>query len=154
MQGIIKAVCISEKKGTEKRPVTSAHLTAQHGIDGDAHAGPWHRQVSLLSAEKAEEFRRRGAEVQDGAFGENLLVKGIDFSSLPIGTVFTTAETVLRLTQIGKECHARCAIFQRVGSCIMPHEGVFAEVLRGGTIRPGEALAVRLPEEGGEAAEC
>ena len=83
MQGVIKAVCISEEKGTEKHPVPSAHLSAQHGLDGDAHAGPWHRQVSLLSWEKVEEFNRRGAQVTDGAFGENLLVSGIDFRTLP-----------------------------------------------------------------------
>ena len=146
MQGIIKAVCISEAKGTEKHPVASAHLTAGHGIDGDAHAGPWHRQVSLLSYEKVEEFNRRGGLVTDGAFGENLLVSGIDFRTLPLGTVFRTPETELRLTQIGKECHSHCAIFHRVGMCIMPHEGVFAEVLRGGTVRPGETMTVHLPE--------
>ncbi len=147
MQGIIKAVCVSEAKGTEKRPVASAHLTENHGIDGDAHAGPWHRQVSLLSYEKVEEFNRRGAQVTDGAFGENLLVSGIDFRTLPVGTVFRTAETELRLTQIGKECHAHCAIFHRVGTCIMPREGVFAGVLRGGTVTPGEIMTVELPPE-------
>ena len=147
MEGVIKAVCVSEKKGTEKHPVDSVHLTANHGIDGDAHAGHWHRQVSLLSYDKVEEFTRRGAQVTDGAFGENLLVRGIDFRALPIGTVFTTAETEMRLTQIGKECHAHCAIYHRVGTCIMPHEGVFAEVLRGGTIRPGETLTVHLPQD-------
>ena len=145
MEGVIRAVCISEKKGTEKHSVPCANLTAQHGIDGDAHAGPWHRQVSLLSYDKVEEFNRRGVQVEDGAFGENLLVKGVDFRSLPIGTVFTTAETEMRLTQIGKECHAHCAIYHRVGTCIMPHEGVFAEVIRGGTIRPGETLTVHMP---------
>ena len=148
MQGIIKAVCISEEKGTEKHPVDSVHLTQNHGIDGDAHAGHWHRQVSLLSYEKVEAFNRRGGMVTDGAFGENLLVSGIDFRTLPIGTVFRTPETELRLTQIGKECHSHCAIFHRVGMCIMPHEGVFAEVLKGGTVRPGEIMTVELPEEG------
>ena len=147
MEGVIKAVCVSEAKGTEKHPVDSVHLTVNHGIDGDAHAGPWHRQVSLLSYDKVEEFNRRGAQVTDGAFGENLLVRGIDFRTLPIGTVFTTAETELRLTQIGKECHAHCAISHRVGTCIMPHEGVFAEVLRGGTIRPGETLTVHFLQD-------
>ena len=146
MQGIIKAVCVSEAKGTEKHPVASAHLRVQHGIDGDAHAGPWHRQVSLLSYEKVEEFNRRGAQVTDGAFGENLLVSGIDFRTLPLGTVFRTSETELRLTQIGKECHSHCEIYKRVGTCIMPREGVFAEVLKGGTVRPGEIMRVRLPE--------
>ena len=147
MQGVIKAVCISQAKGTEKRPVPSAHLSAQHGLDGDAHAGPWHRQVSLLSYEKVEEFNRRGAQVTDGAFGENLLVSGIDFRTLPIGTIFETPHTKLRLTQIGKECHSNCAIFHRVGTCIMPHEGVFAEVLSGGDVAPGEIMTVTLPDE-------
>ena len=147
MQGVIKAVCISEEKGTEKHPVPSAHLTVQHGIDGDAHAGPWHRQVSLLSYEKVEEFNRRGGCVTDGAFGENLLVSGIDFRALPIGTVFETPHAKLRLTQIGKECHSHCAIYHRVGMCIMPHEGVFAEVLSGGDVAPGEVMTVTLPDE-------
>ncbi len=147
MQGVIKAVCISEKKGTEKHPVPSAHLSVKHGIDGDAHAGPWHRQVSLLSYDRVEEFNCLGAQVTDGAFGENLLVKGIDFRSLPIGTIFTTPNVKLRLTQIGKECHSHCAIYHRVGTCIMPREGVFAEVLEGGNIAPGEIMKVILPEE-------
>ena len=147
MQGVIRAVCVSEAKGTEKHPVASAHLTAHHGIDGDAHAGPWHRQVSLLSYEKVEEVNRRGAQVTDGAFGENLLVSGIDFRTLPIGTVFETPHTKLRLTQIGKECHSHCAIYHRVGTCIMPHEGVFAEVLSGGDVAPGEVMTVTLPDE-------
>jgi len=146
MQGIIKAICISEKKGTEKHPVNSAHLTANYGIDGDAHAGPWHRQVSLLSYDKVEEFNQHGAQATDGAFGENLLVQGIDFRILPLGTVFTTENTKMRLTQIGKECHSHCAIYHRVGTCIMPREGVFAEVLEGGIITPGEILSVHLPE--------
>ena len=147
MQGVIRAVCISEEKGTEKHPVPSAHLTAGYGIDGDAHAGPWHRQVSLLSYEKVEEFNRRGAQVTDGAFGENLLVSGIDFRTLPLGTVFETPHTKLRLTQIGKECHSHCAIYHRVGMCIMPHEGVFAEVLSGGDVAPDEIITVTLPDK-------
>jgi MOSC domain-containing protein YiiM len=127
--------------------VPSAHLTVQHGIDGDAHAGPWHRQVSLLSYEKVEEFNRRGGCVTDGAFGENLLVSGIAFRALPFGTVFETPPTKLRLPQIGKECHSHCAIYHRVGMCIMPHEGVFAEVLSGGDVAPGEVMTVTLPDE-------
>ena len=147
MQGIIKAVCISEAKGTAKHPVASAHLTAGHGIDGDAHAGPWHRQVSLLSYEKVEDFNRSGAGVTDGAFGENLLVSGIDFRTLPVGTVLRTPAVTLRVTQIGKECHSHCAIYHRVGTCIMPREGVFAEVLAGGTVTPGDVMTVELPQE-------
>ena len=146
-QGTIRAVCVSEQKGTEKNPVERAHLTEQHGIDGDAHAGPWHRQVSLLSYDKVEEFNRLGAQAQPGAFGENLLVQGIDFRSLPVGTVLGTDTVRLRMTQIGKECHAHCAIYYRVGHCIMPHEGVFAEVLCGGDVAPGDTLTVlSLPE--------
>ncbi len=150
MQGIIKAICVSEQKGTEKHPVPAAHLTAHHGIDGDAHAGPWHRQVSLLSYEKVEEFNRRGAQVTDGAFGENLLVSGIDFRTLPVGTILETAHTKLRMTQIGKECHSHCAVYQRMGTCIMPHEGVFAEVLVGGELKPGEIMTVTPASENKE----
>ena len=146
-KGKVLAVCTSAAKGTRKQEVPSAVLVPDWGIEGDAHAGKWHRQVSLLSQEKVEEFNRRGGQVTDGAFGENLLVKGIDFRSLPLGTVFTTENTKLRLTQIGKECHSHCAIYHRVGTCIMPHEGVFAEVLEGGDITPGEIMKVILPEE-------
>ena len=151
MQGIIRAVCISEEKGTEKHPVASARLIPAHGMEGDAHAGPWHRQVSLLCYEKVEEFNRRGALVGDGAFGENLLVSGIDFRTLPVGTILTTANTVLRITQVGKECHSHCAIYQLVGTCIMPREGVFAEVLRGGEVAPGERMTAAVPDEAGAA---
>lgn len=146
VRGIIRAVCTSPAKGTEKRPVPEAVLIKDHGIEGDAHAGKWHRQVSLLSYDKVEAFNERGAQVVDGDFGENLLVEGIDFRSLPVGSVFHCGTTVLRLTQIGKECHQGCAIRQRVGDCIMPREGVFAEVLEGGTIRPGDVLTVEFPD--------
>ena len=142
MQGIIKAVCISEAKGTEKHPVASAHLSVQHGIDGDAHASPWHRQVSLLSYEKVEEFNRRGARVTDGAFGENLLVSGIDFRTLPVGTRLGAGDVVLEITQIGKECHSHCEIYKVMGDCIMPREGVFAKVLHGGVIRKGDTVTL------------
>lgn len=145
MKGIIKAICISEKKGVEKRPVASANLIVNYGIENDAHAGKWHRQVSLLSYDKVEDFNARGGNVEDGDFGENLLVKGIDFRSLPVGTMFYIKDVVLRLTQIGKECHSHCAIFHRVGECIMPREGVFAEVLKGGMIEAGDEISVELP---------
>lgn len=143
--GVIKAVCTSEKKGVEKRPVEKVHLTVNHGIDGDAHAGKWHRQVSLLSYDKVQAFNARGGNVEDGAFGENLLVEGIDFAKLPIGTLFTVGTVKLKLTQIGKECHTHCAIYHRVGECIMPHEGVFAEVLSGGDVFPGDIITVETP---------
>ena len=140
--GIVKAVCISREKGTEKEPVSEGHLIENYGIDGDAHAGNWHRQVSLLSYEKVKEFNEKGGNVQDGAFGENLLVEGMDFRKMPVGTRLGCGETILEITQIGKECHSHCTIFHRVGDCIMPREGVFAKVVRGGIIRPGDVMRV------------
>ncbi len=139
------AVCISKEKGTQKEPVPVVHLVEDWGIEGDAHAGKWHRQVSLLSHEKIEAFRAKGAEVTDGAFGENLIVSGIDFASLPVGTKFYCNDVVLELTQVGKECHHGCAIYQKMGECIMPKQGVFTRVLRGGDIRPGDEFRLELP---------
>ena len=146
MKGTVKAVCISSAKGTEKRPVETGHFLRNFGIEHDAHAGKWHRQVSLLSYDKVEEFNRKGAMVTDGDFGENLLVEGIDFKNLPVGTILKAGNVILRMTQIGKECHSHCAIHQRVGDCIMPREGVFAEVLEEGEIRPGDEMTVALPD--------
>ncbi|MDO4267189.1 MAG: molybdopterin-binding protein [Eubacteriales bacterium] len=146
LTGVVKAVCISEKKGTEKRPVDSISLRMGHGIEGDAHAGNWHRQVSLLSYDKVQEFNEKGAGVGHGAFGENLVVEGLDFRKLPVGTVFEAGTARLCMTQIGKECHSHCAIYQRMGQCIMPHEGVFAEVLQAGEIRPGDVMKAVLPD--------
>ena len=140
--GKVLAVCISEKKGTEKQNVGSAKFIEDWGIENDSHAGKWHRQVSLLSHEKIEDFRARGAEVIDGAFGENLVVEGYDFRSLPVGTKFRCNDVVLELTQIGKECHSGCAIFQKMGECIMPREGVFTRVLHGGTISVGDTMEI------------
>ena len=140
--GKVLAVCISEKKGTEKRNVGSARFIEDWGIENDSHAGKWHRQVSLLSHEKIEAFRARGAEVIDGAFGENLVVDGFDFRTLPVGTKFKCNDVVLELTQIGKECHSGCAIYQKMGECIMPREGVFTRVLHGGVISVGDTLEI------------
>lgn len=142
LKGKIIAVCISEKKGTQKKNVHSAEFIKEYGIQGDAHAGKWHRQVSLLSNEKIEAFKNRGAEVTEGAFGENLIVDGIDFRSLPVGTRFQCNDVLLELTQIGKECHTGCEIYHKMGDCIMPREGVFARVLSGGIIREGDNMAV------------
>ncbi|MEG0396312.1 MAG: MOSC domain-containing protein, partial [Oscillospiraceae bacterium] len=122
--GKVIAVCLSEKRGTQKVNVHSAVFRQGYGIEGDAHAGDWHRQVSLLSFNKIEEFRARGAEVCDGAFGENLVVEGIDFRNLPVGTLLRVGDVLLRMTQIGKECHQGCEIFKKMGDCIMPREGV------------------------------
>ena len=146
IRGIVRAVCTSPAKGTEKRPVESGHFIPDFGIENDAHAGKWHRQVSLLSYNKVEEFNAKGARVTDGDFGENLLVEGIDFKNLPVGTILRVGTVTLRMTQIGKECHSRCAIHERVGDCIMPREGVFAEVLTEGDIRAGDTMEVILPD--------
>ena len=143
--GVIKAVCISEAKGTEKHPVAEVKLVANFGLEGDAHAGTWHRQVSLLSAEKAAEFNARGGNAAIGAFGENILVSGIDFRTLPVGSILRAGDVVLKISQIGKECHSHCQIFQRVGDCIMPREGVFATVEQGGVLSAGMKLTVELP---------
>jgi len=147
-KGIIRAVCISSSKGTEKTNVHSATVRENWGIEGDAHAGNWHRQVSLLSWQKVQEFNLQGACVSDGAFGENLLVDGIDCARLRVGTVLRSGDVLLEVTQIGKECHHGCAIQQRVGYCIMPHEGIFARVLHGGIIREGDEISVisQLPQ--------
>ena len=138
--GVITGICISEKRGTAKHEIEEAILAKDWGIQGDAHAGHWHRQVSLLSYEKIEEFRKKGADIELGAFGENLIVSGYDFRNLAVGTRFQCGEAVLEMTQIGKECHSHCEIYKRMGECIMPREGVFAIVLHGGTIRKGDLL--------------
>lgn len=140
--GTVLAVCTSAEKGVQKRDVHSAHFTPEWGIDGDAHAGKWHRQVSLLSADKIEAFRAKGAEVVYGDFGENLVVSGFDFRSLPVGTLLRCGEVLLEMTQIGKECHSHCAIYKTMGDCIMPREGVFARVLEGGTITVGDEMSI------------
>ena len=149
MEGIVKAVCISEKRGVQKHDVGSAELRAEFGLADDAHAGPWHRQVSLLSFDKIEEFNEKGAGVRPGAFGENLVVSGIDFRALPVGTRFSCGEVLLELTQIGKECHSHCEIYKKMGDCIMPREGVFAAVVRGGKIAAGDVMTVIPVEQQG-----
>lgn len=140
--GTIKAVCTSDIKGIQKSERGAVELRSEWGIEDDAHAGPWHRQVSLLSYESIEKFNARGARVDNGAFGENIIVEGFDLKSLPIGTRFRSGDVLLELTQIGKECHARCAIYHRMGDCIMPREGVFCRVLEGGRIAAGDAIDI------------
>lgn len=140
--GKVMAVCISEKKGTQKRNVHEALFIEDFGLENDAHAGKWHRQVSLLSYERIQDFKKKGAPVEDGAFGENLIVSGIDFKNLPVGTRFQSGDVVLEMTQIGKECHSGCEIYKIMGDCIMPREGVFAKVLHGGRIQEGDELTV------------
>ena len=144
--GKVLAVCISEKKGTQKKNVGSAVFVEDWGLEGDAHAGKWHRQVSLLSHDKIEAFRAQGAEVIDGAFGETLVVTNLDFRSFPVGTRLICRDVILEMTQIGKECHHGCLIFQKMGECIMPREGVFAKVIRGGEIKIGDIMFAERAE--------
>ena len=144
--GKVIAVCTSERKGIQKHDVHAAHFSVDWGIDGDAHAGRWHRQVSLLSADKIEVFNQRGANVVPGAFGENLVVDGFDFRALPVGTLLRCGDVLLEMTQIGKECHSHCEIYKKMGECIMPHEGVFARVITPGTISVGDEMSIEKRE--------
>ena len=140
--GKIMAVNISEQKGTQKKNIHTAKVIEDWGIENDAHAGKWHRQVSLLSYEKIEEFKAKGAPIDEGAVGENLIVSGYDLKNLTIGTRFQCNDVVLELTQIGKKCHSGCEIFKIMGDCIMPREGVFTKVLHGGTITEGDEITI------------
>ena len=146
MSGKVLAVCISRNKGERKTPVEAVELRENHGIVGDAHAGEWHRQVSLLAQESIEKMRKLGLDVNSGDFAENITTSGIELVSLPIGTRLQLGESLLEVTQVGKECHNRCAIYYQAGDCVMPKEGIFARVIRGGTVKPGggiEIVAVR-----------
>jgi MOSC domain-containing protein YiiM len=136
----VLAVCISEKKGERKKPVEAVELRENHGIVGDGHAGDWHRQVSLLAQESIDKMRALGLDVNAGDFAENITTVGIDLVSLPIGSRLQIGETLLEVTQIGKECHTRCAIFYQAGDCVMPKEGIFVKVITGGLIRPGDGI--------------
>lgn len=141
--GKITAVCISEKKGIQKRDVRIHRLIEDFGLEGDAHAGKWHRQVSLLARESADIMREKGLPIKDGDFGENIVTEGIELKSLPIGTILKIGEDVImRVTQIGKLCHERCAIYYKAGDCIMPREGIFAEVIKGGTVKAGDEITI------------
>lgn len=142
MSAKVIAVCISKNKGERKTPVESVELRENHGIVGDAHAGEWHRQVSLLAKESIDKMRKLGLDVDSGDFAENITTEGIDLPALPIGTRLTMGETLLEVTQIGKECHTRCAIYHQAGDCVMPKEGIFARVLTGGVVRPGDIVAL------------
>ena len=136
------AACISEKKGTVKHPVPEIQVKKQHGIIGDAHAGDWHRQISLLGNESVERMREVFPDVPVGAFAENILTEGITLYELPIGTKLMVGEVLLEFTQIGKECHDSCAIRKQVGDCVMPREGIFAIVLEEGKIRAGDSVSI------------
>lgn len=139
----IVSIAVSKKKGTTKTPVAEAFVSKEHGLEGDAHAGPWHRQVSLLASESIDKAREQGLDVGFGDFAENIATVGIDWKTLPVGTrVRLGAQVLLEITQIGKECHNRCAIYYKAGDCIMPREGVFARVLEEGPIRCGDPIEI------------
>ena len=148
MKGKVLAVNVSLNKGERKSAVPSATLLVEHGIEGDAHAGDWHRQVSLLAMESIAKMQALGLEVGEGDFAENITTQGMDLVHLPIGTRLAMGETVLEVTQIGKECHTRCAIFYQAGDCVMPKEGIFARVIIGGVVRPGDGISLIEAGEG------
>ncbi|GFE59632.1 MOSC domain-containing protein [Geobacter sp. AOG2] len=132
----VVAICISEKKGERKTPVPEVQVQENHGIMGDAHAGDWHRQISMLAEESIDKMRALGLDVSAGDFAENITTRGIELVVLPVGSRLQVGETLLEVTQIGKDCHTHCNIYNQAGDCIMPREGIFAKVLIGGTIRP------------------
>ena len=138
----VRAVCISERKGIRKHAVPEITVRKEHGIVGDAHAGNWHRQISLLATESIDRMRALGLSLTDGAFAENIVTEGIELKTLPVGTLLRVGETLLRVTQIGKECHNDCAIKVATGTCVMPTDGIFAVVVEEGTIRPGDGISI------------
>jgi len=143
MAGKIVAVCTSETKGVRKKNVGSGVLRPDHGLIGDGHAGDWHRQVSLLALESIEKMRQKGLDVNPGDFAENITTENIDLVSLPIGTQLKIGvEAVGEVTQIGKVCHERCAIYYQAGDCVMPREGIFIKVLQGGQVKVGDSIEV------------
>jgi molybdopterin adenylyltransferase len=143
IRGKVLAVNISRDKGTKKRDVQRCDLLVGFGLQGDAHGGHWHRQVSLLANESIDKMRRKGLKADHGDFAENITTEGIDLMSFPIGTTLRIGQkATLRMTQKGKECHERCAIYYEMGDCVMPREGVFAEVLHPGEISVGDSIEV------------
>lgn len=140
MSGSIVAVSVSKSKGEKKTPVESVHVRENFGIIGDAHAGDWHRQVSLLAQESIDKMVSLGLAVGPGDFAENITTLGVDLVNLPVGTRLAIGPVVLEISQIGKVCHTRCAIFYQAGDCVMPKEGVFATVVSGGVVRPSDEI--------------
>ena len=147
MRGEVIAVCTSRRKGTVKKNVGRAKLRVDWGIEGDAHAGNWHRQVSLLAWESIEKMRAKGLNVREGSFAENITTRGLELHTLPVGTKMRLGSALVEVTQIGKLCHSKCAIFQMVGDCVMPREGIFVRVLEEGEVAVGDPIEVlSLPE--------
>jgi MOSC domain-containing protein YiiM len=143
VKGRVISVNVSDNKGEKKHNVERCLLREGHGLETDAHAGPWHRQVSLLAAESIEKIRQMGLDVKPGDFAENVTTQGVELPSLPLGTrLLIGGKVLMRVTQIGKECHERCAIFRQVGDCVMPREGIFTEVLTGGEVKVGDEIEV------------
>jgi len=142
MSASVVAVNISASKGERKTPVSSVRFMEDHGIVGDAHAGRWHRQVSLLAKESIDKMRNLGLDVDSGDFAENITTQGVDLVALPVGTHVEIGAALVEVTQIGKECHNRCAIYHQAGDCVMPKEGIFVRVLRGGVVQTGDDLRV------------
>jgi len=142
MTGKVIAVCIANIRGVQKQNIKSADFKTGWGIENDAHGGDWHRQVSLLSYDKVKHFNSLGANVSHGDFGENLVVEGIDFRNLPVGSRLKCGDCILEITQIGKECHTHCQIYHKMGDCIMPREGVFARVVQNGSISVGDDMVL------------
>lgn len=143
MKGKVVAVNISEKKGVPKKTIEQGEFRVDHGLVGDAHAGNWHRQVSLLGIESINKMKALGIEgLCTGKFAENLTTEGIELYKLPVGTRMRIGETLQEVTQIGKECHVKCAIFQQIGSCVMPTEGIFTKVLKDGIIKAGDEIEI------------
>jgi cyclic pyranopterin phosphate synthase len=141
MNFIIKSVNISQKRGVQKQPVEAVECIKSYGIKGDAHAGDWHRQVSFLAGEAVDTMRAKAGtfEIKHGDFGENIVTRGIDWTKVNVGGTIVVGDVELEVTQIGKECHDRCAIFDAVGDCIMPTQGIFAKVIKGGMIHAGDS---------------
>ncbi len=148
ISGIVCAVSVANRKGVKKSNIESGTLIKDFGLEGDAHAGKWHRQVSLLAEESIEQMRKKGVDVAAGDFAENITTRGIDLWLLPVGSVLQIGnEVLLKITQIGKKCHQGCAIFQQVGDCIMPRQGIFAKVIAGGKIAPGDKITIAMNAE-------
>jgi len=142
MSGRVVSVNVSTRTGERKQPQAEVLLAREHGIQGDAHAGDWHRQVSLLALESIEKMRARGADVAPGDFAENITTEGVAVHALPVGARLRLGGALVEVTQIGKVCHDRCAIYEQVGDCVMPREGIFVRVLEGASVRPGDAVVV------------
>ena len=147
MEGKVIAVCVSKNKGEQKKDVSRGLLIKEWGLDGDAHASSWHRQLSLLAKESIDKMRKEGLEVGPGDFAENITTEGVNLFELPLGTRIRIGNALLKVTQIGKECHDRCAVYYQAGDCVMPREGIFTRVIKGGEVNTGDPLVILENEQ-------